>query len=81
MSLWFDLNINDQRIGDVDIQRVEPLDVSDPVAIADVVSAYTVRRNGVPIGTVHHRYGDGAWRLLVLAANCIDIHDAAMRHP
>lgn len=64
MALWCWLNVNDQRIGLLDIQRHESLDLTDREAVADVVSTYTVRIDGVERATVRHRYGDGAWALL-----------------
>lgn len=74
MALWFDLKINHEHIGTVEIRRREHLDITDRAAIADVVSTYTVRQSGHLIGEVRHRYGDGAWRLLALATNLIDLH-------
>jgi hypothetical protein len=64
MSLYFDLRIQHQIIGSMEIQRVEDLDLIDKEAIADAVSTYKVRVNDKMVGTVHHRYGDGAWVLL-----------------
>lgn len=57
-----------EGIGTLEIQRHEPLDLTDPAAIVDVVSTYTVRLDGQDRGTVRHRYGDGAWVLLAKAA-------------
>lgn len=71
MALWFRLNINLERIGVVEIRRRGQLDLSDPVAIANVRSTYDVRRNGHLVGQVTHRYGDGAWRLVAHAADLI----------
>lgn len=68
MALWFDLNINGRLIGEVEIQRREPLDLTDQAAIQDAVSTYDVFNRGRLIGQVRHRYGDGAWRLLAIAA-------------
>lgn len=73
MALWFDLKVNHDRIGTVEIRRREALDIRDPAVIADVRSTYDVRVNGHLIGQVReHRYGDGAWRLLALATDLID---------
>lgn len=63
MSLWFPLNINDERIGVAEITRREFLDLTDRAAIANQVCTYLVRINDVDHGTVRHRYGDGAWAL------------------
>lgn len=71
MALWFYLSINDQRIGVVGIRRREPLDLTDPAAIAHVESTYDVRRDEVLVGQVRHVYGHGAWKLLALAADLI----------
>lgn len=69
MSLWFVLKINDlPSIGTFEAQRLEPLDLADP-ATTDAVSTYRVRINGAPVGTVRHRYGDGAWELIRRALN------------
>lgn len=76
MTLWFNLKINSELIGHVEIRRVQPLDLSDPAAIQDVVSTYDVYRDGHRQGTVEHRYGDQAWRLLALAADLIARQDA-----
>jgi hypothetical protein len=71
MALWFNLKINEQCIGGVEVQRREPLDLSDPSAIADTWSTYDVRRDGVLVGQVRHVYGHGAWKLLSLASDLI----------
>lgn len=76
MALWFRLNINSERIGTVEIRRRERLDLTDRAAIQDAVSTYEVRRDGVLLGTVEHRYGDKAWRLLATAAELIAKEDA-----
>jgi hypothetical protein len=78
MSVWFDLRINRGLIGTVEIRRVEDLNISDPAAVADVVSTYEVSRDGVLVGTVRHRYGDRAWRLLASAAHLIAAVDEAV---
>lgn len=72
MALWFELKVNHDLIGTVEIRRQQHLDLTNPAAVADVVSTYTVRQNGHLIGEVDHRYGDGAWRLLALATELID---------
>lgn len=66
--LWFDLRLNSQTIGSMEIQRHEDLDLGDP-ASADTVCTYTVYVDGLNVGEVRHRYGDGAWRLVALAAD------------
>ncbi len=71
MALWFNLSINEQRLGGVEIRRREHLDLTNPAAIADTWSTYDVWRDGVPIGQVRHVYGHGAWKLLALAADLI----------
>lgn len=71
MALWFELRINAQGIGLVQIQRREPLDLGDPSAIRDAVSTYTVMHDHVYVGTIRHRYGDGAMRLVALATALI----------
>lgn len=69
MSLWFWLNITaqtgggHQRLGLCEIRRQQHLDLTDREAIADAVSTYTVRIDGVERATVRHRYGAGAWPL------------------
>ncbi len=67
MALWLRLMANADPIGVVEIQRREVLDLADP-AVADAVSTYDVRRDREQVGTVTHRYGDGAWVLLAKAA-------------
>ena len=79
MALWFNLAINDERIGQVEIKRLEFLDLSDPEAIADVWSTYEVRRDGRLVGQVRHQYGHGAWRLLALASALLDSDDLERR--
>jgi hypothetical protein len=71
MSLWFNLRINDERIGVVEIQRREALDLSNPAAIANEWCTYDVLRDEQLIGQVRHMYGHGAWRLLALASNLL----------
>lgn len=66
MSLWFDLCVNDHAIGHLAIRRLEHLDLWDP-GVMDAVSTYKVTRDGQELGTVRHRYGDGAWALVRLA--------------
>lgn len=75
MSVWFGVNLNAERIGDVVIRRVEPLDLADPAAIQDVVSTYEVSRDGRLVGTVKHRYGAGPFRLVSLATALIAEED------
>lgn len=71
MSLWFPLHVNDQTIGFCDIKRQEYLDLSDSAAIADLVSTYTVRIDGYKRAEVRHRYGDGAWMLVLRAMEAL----------
>lgn len=71
MALWFNLAVNAERIGHVEIQRREYFDLTDQAAIADAVGTYDVYRDGWPVGQVRHRYGDGAWRLLALVAGLL----------
>lgn len=82
MALWFELKVNAERIGVVEIRRLEHLDLTDPAAIADAVSTYEIRRDEQVIGSLMHRYGDGAWRLLAEAADLIATEDghAALHH-
>jgi hypothetical protein len=81
MSAWYSVKINDQHIGMVEIQRQEPLDLSDPAAIADEVCTYTVRRDRQVVGEVKHRYGDKVWKLNALAAALIANVDASKPPP
>lgn len=71
MSLHFILSVNGNRLGTVNIRRQDPLDLTDPEAIADEVCTYDVSLDYQPIGTVDHRYGDGAWALVAVAADLI----------
>lgn len=64
MSLWFDVHVNLDKIGSFEARRHEPLDLADPAQIADEVCTYTIRIDGETVGTVRHRYGDGAWALV-----------------
>lgn len=68
--LWFDLNINEERIGLATIRRREKLDLADP-AVIHAVCSYEVSHDGKHVGIVTHRYGDGAWKLVALAAALI----------
>lgn len=77
MAVWFNLSINEQRIGGVEIRRREHLDLSDPAAIADTWNTYDVWRDGVHVGQVRHVYGHGAWQLLALASSLIASADLA----
>jgi hypothetical protein len=70
MALWATLHINSDRIGGVEIRRCDRLDLDNP-DVADAVSTYTVAMDNTFVGTVRHRYGDGGWRLLELAAGLI----------
>jgi len=71
VAVWFEVNINSQYIGDVEIRRREKLDLGDQAAIQDVVSTYLVTLNGMHMGDVRHRYGDGVWRLIAIATEII----------
>lgn len=65
MSVWFDLNVGSQRIANIEIRR---MDNTHAVILEDGdVSQYKVRIDGHIIGTVQHRYGNGAFRLVCLA--------------
>ncbi len=74
--MWFRLMVNSECVGVVDVQRRERLDLSDKTAIADVVSTYTVSRDGRPVGTLQHRYGSGAFALAEKA--CAMVADAEL---
>lgn len=76
MALWFDLMVNMGHLGTVGIRCREHLDLTNQAAIQDAVSTYEVSRSGRLVGTVRHRYGDGAWRLLALASALIADKDA-----
>lgn len=76
MALWFNLRINRSGIGMVEIRRREDLDISNSAAIQDAVSTYDVFRDEEQIGTVEHRYGDRAWKLLALATDLLAKEDA-----
>ncbi len=71
MALYFDLRINSNVLGRVEVRRQERVDISDPEAIADEIFTYTVTRDGRPMGTVVHRYGRGAWALLAEVADLL----------
>lgn len=81
MALWFKLKVNAEDIGFVEIRRQEILDLTDP-AIADSINTYDVFRDGKAVGSLMHRYGDEAWRLLADAADLIAEEDghAALHH-
>lgn len=69
MSLWFVLKVNNlPGIGTFEAQRQEHLDLTDP-AVVDTVPTYRILINGESVGTVRHRYGDGAWELIRRALN------------
>jgi hypothetical protein len=78
MALWFHLNVNAERLGTVEIQR-RVLDLTDPAAIQDAVCTYDVSRDGRPVDTVTHRYGDGAMRLVAIATDPIASTDRQAR--
>jgi hypothetical protein len=67
MTLRVDLRIGEECIGTMSIGRLTELDLTDRDALEDVVSPYRVRINGTVIGSVEHRYGDGAWVLVFRA--------------
>lgn len=67
MSLVANLFINWDCIGQMEIQRLRHLDLSDKAAIADEVCEYQVFVDGKPVCCVTHRYGDGAWALAAKA--------------
>lgn len=69
--MWFELRANREHLGTVEIQRREPLDLTNQAGIQDAVCTYDVRTDGRAVGTVRHRYGDGKWRLLARAAELI----------
>lgn len=75
MALWFELKVNRTEIGLVEISRRENLDLSDP-SVEDAVSTYDVYCEDDYVGTVKHRYGDRAWKLLALAAELLAEDDA-----
>jgi hypothetical protein len=79
MALHYDLQINREMIGWVEIQRIEERDISNAAAVADVWSTYKVKRDGRLVGTLQHRYGDGAWQLNRLAAALLADDDLARR--
>jgi hypothetical protein len=82
MSLHFELMIGRNVIGFMEIQRMVDLDLMNKAAIADVVSPYQVTvqsehaRKPRRIGTVEHRYGDGAW---VLLAKALELYNSKKR--
>lgn len=76
MALWFKLRANRQCLGTVEIRRREDLDITDQAAIQDAVSTYDVYQDDEKIGTVRHRYGDRAWKLLALATELLAKEDA-----
>lgn len=70
MSLWARVNVNADRVGLIEVQRDEHLDLTGDRAQVDAaVCSYTVRLDGREIGKVRHRYGDRAWRLLAKACD------------
>jgi hypothetical protein len=71
MAIWFDLCLNNTTLGLIEIQRIDKLDLSDPDAIANAVCTYIVRLDGLTVGTVQHRYGDGVFPLITIAANLL----------
>lgn len=66
MALLLTLYVNDDRIGALMIQRVEPL---DPTPGPDDVGTYRVEMDHRAVGTLRHRYGDGPWPLVRRALN------------
>lgn len=66
MSLWFELHVNSNAVGKLTVRRVTNTEVH-PLRGGhdddDMVSSYLVVRDGQEIGTLKHRYGDGAWAL------------------
>jgi hypothetical protein len=75
MSLWAELRVGTVYVGFLEIQRAEHLDLSDKAAIADTVNTYNVFKDNNLVGTVKHRYGDGAWKLFQLAVNILPDDD------
>ena len=81
MALWARLMVNAEQIGVVEIQRREFLDLTAQAAIQDEISTYDVTVDGQACGTVRHRYGDGGWRLLALAADAVAARNAEPAGP
>lgn len=67
MSLWFNLQVNNERVATVEIRRLEERDLTDP-DLPDTWNTYSVHCDSRHVGKVRHRYGDGKFRLLALAA-------------
>jgi len=65
MSLYFELKATSMTgavtIGTVQIRRLEPLE--RPADPEEEVHNYEVTVDGRVIGSLEHRYGDGAWHL------------------
>lgn len=70
MSLWFHLNMNDKTIATVAITRTTNTETG--TLPDDTVSTYEVQLDGQPVGTVEHRYGNGAFDLAHKATTLID---------
>jgi len=63
MALWFPLYVNNTEIGCLTVTRQVYLN-THAAGAADAVSPYSVELDGKNLGTVTHRYGDGAWALV-----------------
>lgn len=70
MSLWFDLNVNQDTIARVAIRRVS--NVGTGALAPDVVSSYEVTLDDKRMGYVDHRYGNGPYFLVGLAMSMIN---------
>lgn len=76
MALWFDLKINAEQIGSIEVRRQEPFDLNSP-AVNEQWFTYNVRRDGRLVGQVRHYYGHGAWQLLTLVSSLLAEDDRA----
>lgn len=75
MSLWFDLQVNSETIGRLEIRRLtRRVTSTDP----DSINRYVVILDGEEIGQVEHRYGDGPWELVRKALEYICVAQTAI---
>ena len=71
MAVWFDVNINSRYVGEMQIIRMEELDISDPAKVAHTINHYTVLWKGNSAGVIEHRYGDGIMALISKATGLL----------
>jgi len=67
MALHFDLRVNNEIIGSMELVRIDPVNVNVATIDPDTECTYKVGIQGPLLrynNTTKHRFGDGAWSLI-----------------